>query len=103
MILDKIENPKDLKKLNIKEKEILSKEIREEIIDALRGYHVMDNPTSDFALNYIKQIFWPRQIIQLYGKDFFNKYFNRLEQDFNENYIYDKSWNIYPYSTLQKE
>ena len=65
---------------------------REEIIDTLREYHVMDNPTSDFALSYIKQIFWPRQIIQLYGKDFFNKYFNRLEQDFNENYIYDKSF-----------
>ena len=45
MILDKIENPKDLKKLNIKEKEILSKEIREEIIDIVSktGGHLASN------------------------------------------------------------
>lgn len=45
MILDKIENPKDLKKLNIKEKEILAKEIREEIIDTVSktGGHLASN------------------------------------------------------------
>lgn len=45
MILDEIENPKDLKKLNIKEKEILAKEIREEIIDTVSktGGHLASN------------------------------------------------------------
>ena len=45
MILDKIEDPKDLKKLNIKEKEILAKEIREEIIDTVSktGGHLASN------------------------------------------------------------
>lgn len=32
------------------------------------------------SLEYIMELFWPRQIIQLYGKDFFDKYFNRLGQ-----------------------
>lgn len=64
---------------------------KEEVIDALKEYNVLDNPTSDFALNYIKQIFWPKQIIQLYGRDFFNQNFNRLEQDFNESVTYDVS------------
>ena len=44
-IIDKIESPKDLKKLNIKEKEILAKEIREEIIDIVSktGGHLASN------------------------------------------------------------
>ena len=45
MILDGIKNPKDLKKLNIKEKETLSEEIREEIIDTVSktGGHLASN------------------------------------------------------------
>lgn len=45
MILDEIENPKDLKKLNIKEKEELAKEIREEIINTVSktGGHLASN------------------------------------------------------------
>lgn len=45
MILDKIENPNDLKKLNIKEKEILAKEIREEIVNIVSktGGHLASN------------------------------------------------------------
>ena len=45
MILDEIENPKDLKKLNIKEKETLAKEIREEIINTVSktGGHLASN------------------------------------------------------------
>ena len=45
MILDGIKNPNDLKKLNIKEKEILAKEIREEIIEkvAKTGGHLASN------------------------------------------------------------
>lgn len=45
MILDNIESPKDLKKLKIKEKEALSEEIREEIIDTVSktGGHLASN------------------------------------------------------------
>ena len=45
MILDEIENPKDLKKLNIKEKEELAKEIREKIINTVSktGGHLASN------------------------------------------------------------
>lgn len=45
MIIDGIKNPKDLRKLNIKEKEILAKEIREEIIDTVSktGGHLASN------------------------------------------------------------
>ena len=45
MILDGIKNPKDLKNLNIKEKEALSEEIREEIIDTVSktGGHLASN------------------------------------------------------------
>lgn len=45
MILDEIENPKDLKKLNIKEKEELAKEIRKEIINTVSktGGHLASN------------------------------------------------------------
>lgn len=44
-IFDKIENPKHLKNLNIKEKETLSKEIRESIIDIVSktGGHLASN------------------------------------------------------------
>lgn len=55
---------------------------RDEVISMFKYYHIIDNPTSDTALRYIKQTFWPKQIIQLYGKDFFNYNFNRLEQDY---------------------
>ena len=45
MILDEIENPKDLKNLNIKEKEELAKEIREKIINTVSktGGHLASN------------------------------------------------------------
>lgn len=44
-ILDKIEKPKDLNKLNLKEKEQLSEEIREEIINTVSktGGHLASN------------------------------------------------------------
>jgi hypothetical protein len=32
------------------------------------------------SIDYIRELFWPKQIIQLFGKDFFDKYFNRLGQ-----------------------
>jgi hypothetical protein len=32
------------------------------------------------SIEYITSLFWPKQIIQLYGKEFFDKYFNRLGQ-----------------------
>lgn len=44
-IIDEIKNPKDLKKLNIEEKEILAEEIREEMIDIVSktGGHLASN------------------------------------------------------------
>ena len=32
------------------------------------------------SMDYIRAILWPKQIIQLYGMDFFKKYFDRLGQ-----------------------
>lgn len=32
------------------------------------------------SIEYITSLFWPKQIMQLYGKEFFDKYFNRLGQ-----------------------
>ena len=45
MILDKINKPEDLKKLNLKEKKELSKEIREKIIKQVldKGGHLSSN------------------------------------------------------------
>ncbi len=39
-----------------------------------------DNPPSNYAIDCMRRLLYPRQIIQLYGKDFFDKYFNRLGQ-----------------------
>ena len=45
MILDKINNPKDLKKLSLNEKQLLSEEIRHRIIDVVskNGGHLASN------------------------------------------------------------
>jgi hypothetical protein len=40
------------------------------------GEKLLYNTSTD----YIRELFWPKQIIQLFGKDFFDKYFNRLGQ-----------------------
>ena len=40
------------------------------------GETLLDKTSTD----YIRAIFWPKQIIQLYGMDFFKKYFDRLGQ-----------------------
>ena len=43
---------------------------------------IFDNPYRPWAVRFIQFTFWPKQIIQLFGKDYFNKNFNQLEQDF---------------------
>lgn len=56
---------------------------REKLLSNLQGIGLADNPpTTDTAISYIGRNVWPKQIIQAYGRDFFNKHFNRLEQDF---------------------
>lgn len=54
---------------------------KDEIINFFNEMEIMTKP-SEFAIDYLKRNLWPKQIIQLYGRDFFNKYFNRLEQEF---------------------
>ena len=39
-----------------------------------------ENLLKFMSVDGIMRLFWPKQIIQLYGKDFFDKYFNRLGQ-----------------------
>lgn len=54
----------------------------EDLINNFKEYGVFDDPSKPFAIDVITSVFWPRQIIQLFGRDYFNKNFNRLEQDF---------------------
>lgn len=53
---------------------------REEVKQSLESFGMLQNPPSDNAYNIIKDQLWPKQIIQLYGRDYFNNHFNRLEQ-----------------------
>jgi len=53
---------------------------REDVKQNLEDWGMLQNPPSDNAYNIIKDQLWPKQIIQLYGQDYFNNHFNRLEQ-----------------------
>jgi hypothetical protein len=53
---------------------------REEAAQCLKDQGMLQSPPSDYAYDTIKYELWPRQIIQLYGKDYFNKNFNKLGQ-----------------------
>ena len=53
---------------------------KEEVEKMLNDWGMLQNPPSDNAYDIIKNELWPKQIIQLYGKDYFDKNFNRLEQ-----------------------
>lgn len=54
----------------------------ENVTKLFNDFGVFDNPPRTSSLHLIEDVFWPKQIIQLFGKDFFNREFNRLEQDF---------------------
>lgn len=53
---------------------------REEAAQCLKDQGMLQSPPSDYAYDTIKYELWPRQIIQLYGKDYFDKNFNKLMQ-----------------------
>lgn len=53
---------------------------REEAAQCLKDQGMLQSPPSDYAYDTIKYELWPRQIIQLYGKDYFDKNFNKLKQ-----------------------
>ena len=53
---------------------------REQVIKNLNDMGLTDKEPSKWAIDSISHMLWPKQIIQLYGQDFFNKYFNRLGQ-----------------------
>lgn len=53
---------------------------REEVEKMLNDWGMLQTPPSDNAYDIIKNELWPKQIIQLYGKDYFNNNFNRLGQ-----------------------
>ena len=53
---------------------------REDVKQNLEDWGMLQNPPSDNAYGIIKDQLWPKQIIQLYGQDYFNSHFNRLEQ-----------------------
>lgn len=53
---------------------------REQVIKNLNNIGLTDKEPSKWAIDSISHMLWPKQIIQLYGQDFFNKYFNRLGQ-----------------------
>lgn len=56
---------------------------KERLFSNIKEIGLADNPpTSDTAIEYLRRNVWPKQIIQAYGREFFNKNFNRLEQDF---------------------
>ena len=54
----------------------------DKVLKNFKEHDVFDNPYSPWAVRFLQVTFWPKQIIQLFGKDFFNKNFNQLEQDF---------------------
>lgn len=53
---------------------------RDEAAQCLKDQGMLQNPPTDYAFDTIKHELWPRQIIQLYGKEYFDKNFNRLGQ-----------------------
>ena len=53
---------------------------RNNAVQTLKNLGMLQSPPADSAYNTIKYELWPRQIIQLYGKDYFDKNFNRLGQ-----------------------
>lgn len=53
---------------------------REQVIKTLNDIGLTDKEPSKWAIDSISHMLWPKQIIQLYGQGFFNKYFNRLGQ-----------------------
>ena len=53
---------------------------REDVKQNLEDWGMLQNPPSDNAYDIIKDQLWPKQIIQLYGQDYFNNHFNRLGQ-----------------------
>ena len=53
---------------------------RNDAVQTLKNLGMLQSPPADSAYNTIKYELWPRQIIQLYGKDYFDKNFNRLGQ-----------------------
>lgn len=56
---------------------------KEQLLGNFKDMGLLDNPpTKDYAIEYLGQHVWPKQIIQAYGKDFFNQHYNRLKQDF---------------------
>lgn len=52
------------------------------VLKNFKEHDVFDDPYRPWAVRFIQLTFWPKQIIQLFGRDYFNKNFNRLEQDF---------------------
>lgn len=53
---------------------------REEVKQSLESFGMLQNPPSDNAYDLIKNELWPKQIIQLYGKEYFKNNFDRLGQ-----------------------
>lgn len=79
---DNVESSKDIinRILNLYSDENISKE---DLYSNIKDMGLTDNPpTSDTAIDFLRRNVWPKQIIQAYGRDFFNQHFNRLEQDF---------------------
>lgn len=56
---------------------------KEDLFSNMKDMGLVDNPpTSDTAIDFLRRNVCPKQIIQAYGREFFNQHFNRLEQDF---------------------
>ncbi|MBP5456552.1 MAG: hypothetical protein J6Y37_08635 [Paludibacteraceae bacterium] len=55
-------------------------ENEEDARQGLKSIGMLSNPPSDYARTMIRQMLWPKQIIQLYGKGYFDDEFNRLGQ-----------------------
>lgn len=53
---------------------------RENVEKNLRDFGLLQTPPPDYAYDTIKHMLWPKQIIQLYGKEYFDKNFDRLGQ-----------------------
>ena len=53
---------------------------REEAKNGLKSTGLLSKEPPQNAISTLQNLLWPKQIIQLYGKDFFDKYFNPLGQ-----------------------
>ena len=53
---------------------------RNEAAKALQYSGMLQNPPADSAYNTIKRELWPKQIMQLYGKEYFQNNFDKLGQ-----------------------